>query len=74
LVLPVLLVRRGFDGICRNHATESMLWGVVDSCSEGRLRLWFCRSRVSLELSPFLLNILEGFRRTVPETRRVVNV
>jgi hypothetical protein len=38
----VLLVRRGFGGICRNQATEFMLWGVADSFqSELRFRLWF---------------------------------
>jgi hypothetical protein len=30
-VLGLLIVRWGFAGICRNQATESMLWGVVDS-------------------------------------------
>ena len=30
--VPVLLVRRGFRGICRNQATGSMLYGVVDTC------------------------------------------
>ena len=30
-----LLVRWGLGGIWRNHAAESMLWGVVDSFQEG---------------------------------------
>jgi hypothetical protein len=31
---------RGFSGICRNQATMSMLWGVVDSFKQdGRMRL-----------------------------------
>jgi len=34
LVLPGL---RGFGGICRNHVTASMLWGVVEVC-KGRER------------------------------------
>ena len=38
----VLLVRRGFGGIWRNHATESMLWGVLDSFqTEGRFGVGF---------------------------------
>ena len=40
LVLLSLFVRRGFGGICRNHDTGSMLWGMVDSFErEGRSRL-----------------------------------
>ena len=32
LALLLLSVRWGLGGIFRNHATGSMLWGVVDSC------------------------------------------
>ena len=32
LALSLLPVRWGLVGIFRCHATESMLWGVVDSC------------------------------------------
>jgi hypothetical protein len=32
LTALALLVRRGFRGIWRNNAKESMLWGVGESC------------------------------------------
>ena len=36
-------VWRGFGGICRNQANESMLWDVVDSFRrKGKFRLCFC--------------------------------
>ena len=42
LALSVLVTRRGLGGIWRNHATESMLWDVVDiSERDGRFGLGF---------------------------------